>query len=99
MIISDVTLWVILSLQQGVKLVVLNVNDKLFSATLSFIDKAADGAHSFARLARDAYRVHFPIIPTGDTENGRNDSQSWGVCVLNEQHPVFACIAPLGCNS
>ena len=55
MVVGDITLGVPLGLEQGVKLVVLYIDDNLLVLGCVFLDEAANGAHSLTRPSGHAH--------------------------------------------
>jgi len=53
LVVGDITVFVPLGSQKGVKLVVLNVNNKLF-ASFILVNETADGTHGFTGLSWDS---------------------------------------------
>jgi hypothetical protein len=97
-IVGNIALRVPLGLQQRFDLVVFDANDYFFTG-IFFVDKTADSSKGLSRHTWDTDRIHLPVVYGRYAQHGRDDFESKGVSILNEDHPFLAHVAPLGRHS
>jgi len=96
--IGDVAIFVPFGLEQGIKLVVLDVDHDLLRR-VGLVDKSAYRTHGLARESGHSYGVHFPVILSRNTQHGGQSLESEGIGILEEDHPLFPLFEPFLCNS
>lgn len=96
--IWNISLFVPFLFQQGVKLIVFNVDDYFLSG-ISLIFESADSTHWFTWLPWDCVCIHFKTKMLRDSKDWRKYFASQSIGILQEYHPFFALLLPFFCNT